>query len=129
MQSTKESHFFCFEVSRIVSFDISVQGVGKFKRTSLTSSVKMGETDSSKKLVAIDKEYVRVNSTELGEEVELNIEDENDKAHYQIILRVDKVDPDPSLFCIKTSIVVFKILLVTEPFISCHVSRNVNYSY
>ena len=45
----------------------------------------MGETDSSKKLVAIDKDYVRRRE-------ELDTEVEDDSAQYQLMLRVDAVE-------------------------------------
>ena len=70
----------------------------------MASFVMLGGTIPHEKVVAVDKEYVRVNSTELGEEVEIYIEDEDDfNMKYQLILRVDAVAQDPSLYGIKIS--------------------------
>jgi hypothetical protein len=75
-----------------------------FRRKSLASYVMLGGTISPKEVMAVDKEYVRVNSTELGEEVEIDIADEDDfNIKYKLILRVDTVEQDPSLYCIKIS--------------------------
>ena len=48
------------------------------RRASLASFVMLGDTIAPKEAVAVDKEYVRVNSTELGEEVEIDNEDDDD---------------------------------------------------
>ena len=47
----------------------------KLRSARLTSYVKMGPP---MELIAFDKDYVRVNSTELGEGEEINIKDEDD---------------------------------------------------
>jgi hypothetical protein len=75
-----------------------------FRRASLAAFVMLGDTIAPMDLAAIDKEYVRVNSTELGEEVEIDIEYEEDlNIRYQLVLRVDTVEQDPSLYCMKIS--------------------------
>ena len=72
----------------------------------------LGDTIAPKKAVSVDKEFVRVNSTEMGEEVEIDIEDDDDfNMKYKLVLRVDTVEQDPSLYCIKisTNLPLFKL--------------------
>ena len=54
----------------------------------------------------VDKEYVRLNSTGFGEEVDIDIEDEDcskNSIKYQIVLKVEEDEKDPSLYGIKLS--------------------------
>ena len=70
----------------------------------MASYVMLADTIATKEIEAVDKEYVRLNSTELGEEVEIDIEDDDDfNMKYKLVLRVDTVEQDPSLYCIKIS--------------------------
>ena len=54
----------------------------------------------------VDKEYVRLNSTGFGEEVDIDIEDEDcskNSIKYQIVLKVEEDEKDHSLYGIKLS--------------------------